>query len=108
MLAVLAVALSPYLLVAAAVGVLLSGAQVLPGTLKFLVPSPVRDAASQVEQLQRAPQVKQVRAMAAEALRREQRLQHAAEVQAGRLGLRDWGSGVRGQEPGARELRVCV
>ena len=74
-LALLAVVLSPYILVAAAVGLLVSGVQLLPDQLKPVLPAPVREVESQIEQLQRAvsPQVKQVRAAGAQALRQEQR-----------------------------------
>ena len=42
-LAVLAVALSPYILVAALVGLLVSGVQLLPDALKPVLPAPVRE-----------------------------------------------------------------
>ena len=86
-LALLALVLSPYILVAAAVGLLVSGVQLLPDQLKPVLPAPVREVESQIEQLQSAvsPQVKQVRAAGAEALRQEQRLQAEAEKQARRL-----------------------
>ena len=68
-IAMLAVALSPYILVAVAVGLVVSGVQVLPDALKFVVPAPVREVEAQIEQLQRAvaPGTVQVRAGAAAA-----------------------------------------
>lgn len=88
-LALLVVVLSPYILVAAAAGVLVSGVQLLPDALKPALPAPVREVEAQVEQLQRAvlPQVKQVRALGAEAIRREQQMQRQAGTQAGKGGL---------------------
>jgi hypothetical protein len=42
-LALLAVVLSPYILVAAAAGLLVSGVQLLPDPLKAILPAPVRE-----------------------------------------------------------------
>ena len=71
-LAVLAVALSPYILVAALVGLLVSGVQLLPDALKPALPAPVREVEARVEQLQGAvsPGVTRARAMTTEARRR--------------------------------------
>ena len=47
-LAVIAVALSPYILVAALVGLLVSGVQLLPDALKPVLPAPVREVEARV------------------------------------------------------------
>lgn len=86
-LALLAIVLSPYILVAAAVGVIVSGVQLLPDQLKPILPGPVREVEAQIDQLQRAvsPQVKQVKAIGAQALQDQRRLQREAERKAKEL-----------------------
>jgi hypothetical protein len=80
-LAVLAVALSPYILVAALVGLLVSGVQLLPDALKPALPGPVREVEARVEQLQRAvtPGVEQAKALRKEANARAANLKTEVE-----------------------------
>lgn len=81
-LAVLAVALSPYILVAALVGLLVSGVQLLPDALKPVLPAPVREVEARVEQLQRAvtPGVEQAKALRKEANARAANLKTEVEL----------------------------
>ena len=53
-LAILALVLSPYILVAAGVGLIVSGVQLLPEQLKPVLPAPVREIETQIEELHRA------------------------------------------------------
>ena len=78
----LAVALSPYILVAALVGLLVSGVQLLPDALKPVLPAPVREVEARVEQLQRAvtPGVEQAKALRKEANARAANLKTEVEL----------------------------
>ena len=69
-LAILCLVLSPYILVAAGVGALVSGVQLLPDQIKPVLPGPVREIEAQIETLQRAvdPGVKRARALGSRAV----------------------------------------
>ena len=86
-LAILALVLSPYILVAAGVAVIVSGVQLLPDPLKPALPAPVREIETQIEQLQRAvdPGVKRARALGSQAKARGEKLRHEADAQKARL-----------------------
>ena len=86
-LAILALVLSPYILVAAGVAVIVSGVQLLPDPLKPALPAPVREIETQIEQLQRAvdPGVKRARALGSQAKARGEKLRQEADAQKARL-----------------------
>ena len=86
-LAILALVLSPYILVAAGVGLIVSGVQLLPDQLKPVLPAPVREIETQIEQLQRAvdPGVKRARALGSQAKARGEKLRQEADAQKARL-----------------------
>ena len=83
----LSLVLSPYILVAAGVGLIVSGVQLLPDQLKPVLPAPVREIETQIEQLQRAvdPGVKRARALGSRAKARGEKLRQEADAQKARL-----------------------
>ena len=80
-LAILCLVLSPYILVAAGVGALVSGVQLLPDQIKPVLPGPVREIEAQIETLQRAvdPGVKRARELGSRAVATGEKLRREAD-----------------------------